>query len=97
MTRTRTSRASGSFLWRDAGLAENVSGRLDSMGSKTMSSWQLSGKAFNKFLKMLDPDRDRAAAAYEALRERVTGLLEWWGAIRAAELADETLDRVARK
>src|SRR5262249_4332325 len=62
-----------------------------------MSSWRLSAKAFDKFLRTLDPDRDRAAAAYESLRERITGLLEWWGATRAAELADETLDRVARK
>ena len=45
----------------------------------------------------MDSDRDRAALAYEKLRERTAGLLEWWGATNADELADETLDRVARK
>jgi DNA-directed RNA polymerase specialized sigma24 family protein len=59
--------------------------------------WQLTATAFERFLRTLDPDRDRAAVAYEALRERISGLFEWWGAPRAAELADETLDRVARK
>jgi hypothetical protein len=62
-----------------------------------MSSAQISAKAFDAFLRTLDSDRDRAGEAFEALRERVTGLLEWWGTSRAAELADETLDRVARK
>ena len=62
-----------------------------------MSSRQLSATAFDAFLRTLHADRDRAGEAFEALRERVTGLLEWWGTSRAAELADETLDRVARK
>ena len=62
-----------------------------------MSSRELSATAFDAFLRTLDPDRDRAGEAFEALRVRVTGLLEWWGTSRATELADETLDRVARK
>ena len=62
-----------------------------------MSSRELSATAFDAFLRTLDPDRDRAGEAFESLRHRVTGLLEWWGTSRAAELADETLDRVARK
>jgi DNA-directed RNA polymerase specialized sigma24 family protein len=59
--------------------------------------WKLSAPAFDRLLKALDPDRDRAAVAYEQLRERIGGLLEWWGSTHAEELADETLDRVARK
>ena len=62
-----------------------------------MSSRELSATAFDAFLRTLDADRDRAGEAFEALRERVTGLLEWWGTSRATDLADETLDRVARK
>jgi len=46
---------------------------------------------------MLDADRDRAAVAYEHLRERTAGLLRWWGAADPDDLADLTLDRVARK
>lgn len=60
-------------------------------------SWTLTPEAFDGLLAALDPDRDRAAAAYERLRERVIGLLRWWGASQPEELADESLDRVARK
>jgi DNA-directed RNA polymerase specialized sigma24 family protein len=57
----------------------------------------VSPTAFQRLLTALDPDRDRAATAYEHLRERTAGLLRWWGATDADELADLTLDRVARK
>lgn len=59
--------------------------------------WTLDAPSFERLLSALNADRDRAAVAYEQLRERITGLLEWWGARPADELADETLDRVARK
>lgn len=59
--------------------------------------WALTPGAFDGLLAALDSDRDRAAAAYERLRERLIGLLRWWGASLPEELADETLDRVARK
>jgi DNA-directed RNA polymerase specialized sigma24 family protein len=57
----------------------------------------LTSEALESLLAALDPDRERAAIAYEQLRTRVTGLLRWWRAARPEELADETLDRVARK
>lgn len=59
--------------------------------------WQLTSGALERLLVRLDPDRERAAEIYEKLRERTIGLLQWWGALRADELADEALDRVARK
>ena len=59
--------------------------------------WTLTAQAFDRLLGALNPDRERAAAAYEALRERLIGLLRWWGAAHPEDLADETLDRVARK
>jgi DNA-directed RNA polymerase specialized sigma24 family protein len=57
----------------------------------------VSEAAFNRLLTALDADRDRAAAAYEQLRERTIGLLRWWGAAEPEELADATFDRVAHK
>ena len=57
----------------------------------------LTGPAFERLLETLDNNTDRAADAYRALHERITGLLRWWGAAHPEELADETLDRVARK
>lgn len=59
--------------------------------------WALTPEAFERLLSALDPDRERAAAAYEQLRYRLVGLLRWWGAMQAEDLADDTLDRVAKK
>ena len=59
--------------------------------------WTLSPEAFERLLMALSPDREGAAIAYEQLRYRVIGLLRWWGACQPEELADQTLDRVARK
>lgn len=58
---------------------------------------QVSPDAFERLLIALDADRDRAGAAYQRLRGRTAGLLRWWGATDADDLADRTLDRVARK
>jgi len=57
----------------------------------------LDSPAFEKLLAALAPDRDRAALEYAQLRKRLSGLLRWWGASSSDELADEALDRVARK
>lgn len=59
--------------------------------------WILTADTFERLLATLDPDRERAAVAYEQLRFRLVGLLRWWGAPAAEQLADDTLDRVARK
>ncbi|MEO8678427.1 MAG: hypothetical protein ABI665_05235 [Vicinamibacterales bacterium] len=59
--------------------------------------WTLNAAAFERLLAELDDDRQRAAHTYEQLRRRLIGLLQWWGAQPADELADETLDRMARK
>jgi DNA-directed RNA polymerase specialized sigma24 family protein len=48
-------------------------------------------------LSVLDADGERAAHEYERLRGRTIGLLRWWGAADAEDLADLALDRVARK
>ena len=59
--------------------------------------WILTADTFERLLDALDPDRERAAIAYERLRYRIIGLLSWWGSSAPEELADATLDRVARK
>lgn len=61
------------------------------------SARSLSSEAFDRFLHALDPDRDVAAVAYTKLRERTAGLIRWWGGVDCDALADEALDRVARK
>ena len=63
----------------------------------TGGGWKLTEGAFGRLLEALDSDRERAAVAYELLRQRMIGLLQWWGAAAPEDLADATLDRVARK
>ena len=65
--------------------------------AEARNRWTLTSETFDRLLAALGPDPHRAAVAYEQLRERTIGLLRWWGAPAAEDLADETLDRVARK
>lgn len=59
--------------------------------------WALSQSSFDEFLAVLDPDRERAGRRYEELRTRIVKFFEWRAARLADDLADETLDRVARR
>ena len=57
----------------------------------------LSAGALGRLLDRLGPDRERAAAAYEALQQTLVKFFDWRGAWAPEECADETLDRLARK
>ena len=46
---------------------------------------------------MLDGDRDRAAARYEALRAKLIRFFEWRRGRFPEDMADEVMDRVARR
>jgi DNA-directed RNA polymerase specialized sigma24 family protein len=59
--------------------------------------WALTKEAFDGLLAMLDKNRDRAGQKYEAVRLRLVKFFQWSGAIEPDVLADETLNRVARK
>jgi DNA-directed RNA polymerase specialized sigma24 family protein len=52
---------------------------------------------FDRLLGWLDPDPERAAAQYERIRWRLIAILAARGCSVAEELADETIDRVARR
>jgi DNA-directed RNA polymerase specialized sigma24 family protein len=52
---------------------------------------------FDALLSWLDPDREQAAPKYEAIRKRLVRLFTNRGSLDAEGLADETIDRVARK
>lgn len=65
-----------------------------------MNLTNLTNNSLYLLLARLDSDVERAAAAYEELRGRLVGYFEWscgcpesW----AEDLADQTVDRVARK
>jgi DNA-directed RNA polymerase specialized sigma24 family protein len=59
--------------------------------------WRLSQTAFDALLASLDADRVRAGEQYERLRQKLVKFFEWRGAVAPEDLADETLNRVARK
>ena len=59
--------------------------------------WDLTSESFVRLLAALDPDPDRAAEKYEQLRRKLMNLFEWRGSITSEELADETLNRLAKK
>ena len=52
---------------------------------------------FERLLKWLDPDPERAGSNYEEIRWRLIAILASRGCRFPEELADETIDRVARR
>lgn len=52
---------------------------------------------FDRLLAWLDEDRERAGMMYEKIRRRVITILAARGCPAPEELADETIDRVARR
>jgi DNA-directed RNA polymerase specialized sigma24 family protein len=57
----------------------------------------LNPEQFDVLLRQLGPDRDLAGTRYEQLRRRLVTVLTYRGCTHAEEVADETMDRVARR
>jgi DNA-directed RNA polymerase specialized sigma24 family protein len=57
----------------------------------------LDHESFQRLLGLFDPDRARAGERYEAIRRGLVKFFECKGGRFPEELADETLDRVARR
>jgi DNA-directed RNA polymerase specialized sigma24 family protein len=57
----------------------------------------LTREGFDALLMSLDSDRDRAAEKYETIRRKLIRLFEWRGCEFPEDLADETINRVARR
>jgi DNA-directed RNA polymerase specialized sigma24 family protein len=60
------------------------------------SKWNLTQNAFDLLLAQLDADRHEAGNKYEALRRKLIKFFEWRGCSFPEDLADETINRVAR-
>lgn len=67
------------------------------MTSRGQQPWELTGEALESLLTLLDDDREQAAHKYEQIRRRLVQLFLWRGSRVPEELADETINRVARK
>ncbi|MFL6230009.1 MAG: hypothetical protein ACJ741_14655, partial [Pyrinomonadaceae bacterium] len=59
--------------------------------------WTLTRDAFEGLLTWLDSDREQAGKKYEDIRSSLIKIFTWRGVAEAEELADETINRVARK
>lgn len=59
--------------------------------------WNLTQDAFDRLLSWLDSDREEAGRKYEEIRHALINIFTWRGVSEAEELADETINRVARK
>lgn len=65
--------------------------------SSPKARWMLDRDSLDRLLEAFHPDREKASHAYVALRERLTRFFEWNQVDIPQELADETLDRLARR
>lgn len=61
------------------------------------TKWEFTASALERLLARLDADSDRAAEAYEVLRQTLTRFFDWRGAHFPDECADEAINRLARR
>jgi len=59
--------------------------------------WSLTREAFEQLLRRLNHEPEAAAREYEAIRRRLIAFFQIRGLLSSEVLADEALDRVARK
>jgi DNA-directed RNA polymerase specialized sigma24 family protein len=65
--------------------------------SRTERLQGLTPEGFETLLSQLDPERERAGEMYETIRSKLVRLFEWRGCASPEDLADETINRVARR
>lgn len=67
------------------------------MSSGPRKGWDLTQEAFDELLAWLNPDREQAAKKYEDIRNRLIRIIMHRGCPPAEELADKTINKVARR
>jgi RNA polymerase sigma factor (sigma-70 family) len=60
-------------------------------------AWELTQGAFDRLLAQLDPDAQKAGEKYKTVHRSLSKFFECRGCASSDELADETLNRVARR
>ena len=63
----------------------------------TKKDWVLTSEALDRLLRFLDQNREHAAQKYEDLRQMLVTFFEFRGLTNTDQLADETINRVARR
>ena len=67
------------------------------MDTSPRKGWDLNQEAFDELLAWLNPDRERAGRKYEDIRDRLIRIFVHRGCMSAEDLADKTINKVARK
>ncbi|HJU52991.1 MAG TPA: hypothetical protein VJ715_00400 [Pyrinomonadaceae bacterium] len=67
------------------------------MKGTAQREWVLSQESFDELLDWLHADREQAGKIYEEIRYRLIKIFLYRGSTIAEDLADETINRVARK
>lgn len=67
------------------------------MDTSPRKNWDLNQEAFDELLAWLNPDRERAGRKYEDIRQRLIRIFMHRGCLTAEDLADKTINKVARK
>lgn len=70
---------------------------VESTTSSTKSSWSLSEGAFRSFLDWLDDGESSEGQRYLEMRDRLVWYFDRKNCLNSDDLADETLNRVARR
>lgn|SRR5256885_982546 len=70
---------------------------IDPELERQKKKWDLSEQSFESLLHWLDSDRDRAGKRYEDIRGRLIKIFSSRGCAEPDYLADETINRVARR
>lgn len=69
----------------------------ESQTSDLQGKWVFTRDALDKLLTQFSADRDEAGRQYEIMRRKLGRFFEWRNCSTAAELVDETINRVARR
>jgi RNA polymerase sigma factor (sigma-70 family) len=83
-------------LWQPVAATPVATGRR-SVGGRKGAAWEMTAEAFRALLAQLDADLDRAGEKYALLRQKLAKFFERRGCHTPAEMADETINRVARR
>lgn len=67
------------------------------MNTTPRTGWILTQEAFDELLAWLNPDREQAGRKYEVIRDRLIRIFMHRGCMSAEDLADKTINKVARK
>jgi DNA-directed RNA polymerase specialized sigma24 family protein len=67
------------------------------LSGTSQREWSLSQDNFDELLAWLHPNRDQAGKIYEDIRQRLIKIFTYRGSAVAEDLADETINRVAKK